>query len=258
MSAELLVIRHSLLKDKVRHGFFTRVGGVSQGGYASLNCGIKTEDNPEHIAENRHRVAQDIEVADSHLWGGLQVHSAKVKYVTKENCERCEVDGGVTDDPDVAVSVLTADCGPVLFTTFDGRIVGAAHAGWRGAAFGVLEETIAQMEALGAKTNEIIAVVGPCIEGSRYEVKDDMRLQVLEQDSHAGVFFKQVTDDQYLFDLGHYCVDRLRRRHVAIAALLGRDTLSDETHFFSHRRRTLAGGGVLGHQISAIACNKGK
>ncbi|CAI3949080.1 Copper oxidase (laccase) domain (YfiH) (PDB:1RV9) [Commensalibacter communis] len=256
MSSELLVIRHSLLKDKVRHGFFTRVGGVSQGGYASLNCGIKTEDKPEHIQENRHRVAQDIGVSDEYLWGGMQVHSAKVMHVTKENCDRREVDGGVTDDPDVAVSVLTADCGPVLFTTFDGRIVGAAHAGWRGAEGGILEETVTQMEALGAKSSEIIAVVGPCIDGSRYEVKEDMKQQVLDQDPHAGVFFKHVTDDQYLFDLGHYCVDRLRRRRVAIAALIGRDTLGDETHFFSHRRRTLAGGGPLGHQISVIACHK--
>lgn len=256
MSAEILGIRHSLLQSKARHGFFTRLGGVSQGGYASLNCGIKTEDNPDHIIENRHRVAQEMGVADPYLWGGMQVHSTKVMYVTKNNCDRQEVDGGVTDDPDVVVSVLTADCAPVLFSTFDGRIVGASHAGWRGAAFGILEETISQMEALGAKTNEIIAVVGPCIDARHYEVREDMRQQVLDQDSHGGIFFKQVKDDQFLFDLGHYCVDRLRRRRVAIAALLGRDTLKDETHFFSHRRRTLAGGGPLGHQISAIACSK--
>ncbi|MDI2090863.1 peptidoglycan editing factor PgeF [Commensalibacter oyaizuii] len=257
MTAEPCVIRHSLLSNIVRHGFFTRLGGVSEGGYASLNCGLKTEDNPAHIQKNRHIVADIMGVDPQNLWGGMQIHSTKIEYVTKENCAADEVDGGVTNDPDIAVSVVTADCGPILLSTFDGKIVGAAHAGWRGAAGGILEEVVTQMENLGAKIHEIIAVVGPCIDGSRYEVKEDMRQQVLEYDPEGSSFFKLIRDDQYLFDLGHYCIDRLKRRRVGIVAGLGRDTLTDPKHFFSHRRRTLAGGGPLGHQISAIACYKG-
>lgn len=255
MTTDPWVIRHPLLK--VRHGFFTRIGGISEGGYASLNCGLKTEDNLEHVTENRRRVAQDMGVTFPNLWGGMQIHSAKVVHVTQENKFPYEVDGAVTTDPSIAISVLTADCAPVLFTTIDGKIVGAAHAGWRGAASGILEETVTQMEKLGAKTQEIIAVIGPCIAGDRYEVQEDMRQQVLEQDASGASFFRVMSDDRYLFDLGGYCIDRLKRRRVGMSALLGRDTLTDPTCFFSHRRRTLAGGGVLGHQISSIACAKG-
>ncbi|CAK7192479.1 Polyphenol oxidase [Commensalibacter sp. Nvir] len=257
MSISNGVIRHPLLSNTVRHGFFTRLGGVSKGEYASLNCGLKTDDNFNCIKENRKRVARVMHVDPLFLWGGLQIHSTKVLCITKENNVLQEADGAVTNDPNIAVSVVTADCAPVLFSSFDGKIVGAAHAGWKGAAFGILEELITKMEELGAKTREITAIVGPCIDGNRYEVKEDMRRQVLEQDFKSHSFFRQINKEHYLFDLGHYCVDRLSRRRVGIVALLGRDTLSNPKYFFSHRRRTLSGGGALGHQISAIACAEG-
>lgn len=254
MKQSPVVIQHPLLSQYARHGFFTRIGGVSQGEYAALNCGMKSGDKAEYIAENRRIVAEHMGTEADLLWGGLQVHGTHIKRISRASHAICEADGAVTDDPDVVISVVTADCAPVLLSTKDGKIVGAAHAGWRGAADGILETVVDRMIGLGAESQDIVAVVGPCIAVTHYEVRDDMRQQVLEQDPLGQIFFTPVRDGFYLFDLGRYCVDRLRRKHVGIAALLGRDTFSDPQHFFSHRRRVVENGTVIGHQISAIAC----
>ncbi|MCT6852766.1 MAG: peptidoglycan editing factor PgeF [Commensalibacter sp.] len=256
MNCKPLAIQHSLLSNIVRHGFFTRIGGVSQGEYTSLNCGLKSGDNPHLIMENRKIVAEYMKVSPNYLWGGLQIHSNKVLWITKSNCIPVEGDGAVTTDPDIAISVVTADCAPVLFSTKTGDIVGAAHAGWRGAACGILENVVDQMEALGADRQDIIAVVGPCIAVTHYEVREDMRNEVLRQDPDGRVFFTPVREGYYLFDLGRYCIDRLRRKHVGIAAITGRDTFMDTTHFFSNRRRVMERKAVFGHQISTIACRQ--
>ncbi len=256
MTKTPIAIQYPLLSHIVRHGFYTRIGGISHGEYASLNCGFKSGDKLGFIQKNRRRVAEHIGVAPQYLWGGIQTHGNTLFHISKSNCFPMEGDGAITTDPDVAISIVTADCAPILFSTKKGDVVGVAHAGWRGAASGILEKVIDQMNAFGAKSKDILAVVGPCIAVAHYEVQDDMRNAVLQQDPDGKIFFTPIREGYYLFDLGHYCVDRLRRKHVGIAALLGRDTFMDSTHFFSHRRQVQEGKDVFGHQISVIACRK--
>ncbi|MBB2164946.1 peptidoglycan editing factor PgeF [Gluconacetobacter sp. 1b LMG 1731] len=249
------ILRHGLL-DGVPHGFFTRQGGVSQGPYASLNCSTRSGDDPAALAENRRRVARAIGVAPAHLLGVTQVHGDGVVTVTAPwpVGQGAAADAMVTDRPGLALGVITADCGPVLFASADGRVVGAAHAGWRGAVGGVLEATLASMAALGTAAAQVRAVVGPCIGLDSYEVGADMRAQALAADPAAEAFFhagRRV--EHFQFDLAGYCVARLRGAGVGEAVALGVDTLADAARFFSHRRRTLAGGGPIGHQISVIA-----
>lgn len=252
------VIRHPMLSQcQVRHGFFTRNGGVSVQAFTSLNCGLKTEDDPKAVQENRRRVAKEMGVAAECLWGAVQIHSTKVIAVKVGDKTTYEADGAITTEPDIAISVLTADCAPVLFSTPDGKMVGAAHAGWRGAAFGILEATIDQMVSAGAKAETITAVIGPCISAKGYEVREDMRSEVIGQDPSGTPYFASVGEGFYKFDLAGYCLHRLKRRGLIHCAALNLDTLSNEAHFFSHRRRVLAGGGPLGLQISSIACRKG-
>ncbi|MBO1325211.1 peptidoglycan editing factor PgeF [Acetobacter sp. TBRC 12305] len=246
----------SPLLGQARHGFFTREGGVSTGPYASLNCSTRSGDTPENLAENRQRVAAHMGVAPAHLLGVTQVHGANV--ITAEQPwapgAGAQADALVTTRPDLALGVITADCAPVLFSTSDGTVVGAAHAGWRGALAGVLEATLAAMGHLGATATDIKAVVGPCIAQESYETGADMRATILAGDRQAAIFFAPgLRPGHYQFDLAGWCVFRLQRAGIGRAAALGMDTLSDERRFFSHRRRTLAGGGPIGHQISVIA-----
>ena len=236
-----------------RHGFFTRKGGVSTGPYASLNCSFSGADAPENIRRNRALVAQEMGVAPEHLLGLKQVHGTKVITVTApwEIGQGPEADALVTAMPGLALGVITADCTPVLFSDAGGGIIGAAHAGWRGAADGVLEATIAAMRKLGA--TDIVAVVGPCIRQPSYEVAADMRDAVLAADSSAAPFFADGANaDHWQFDLPGYCEARLRAGGAAWVSIIDADTLVDADRFFSHRRRTLAGGGSIGHQMSAI------
>lgn len=240
---------------KVPHGFFTRLGGVSPAPYDSLNCSLSSQDDPANVAENRARVARAIGVAPDHLLGLKQTHSDITVPVTAETPLWVAGTGQagdalVTDRPEIGVGVITADCGPVLLSSEDGRIVGAAHAGWRGAVGGILESVVAQMVALGAKG--ISAVVGPCIAPTSYEVGPDMRDAVLAYGAEGELFFRSAPrEGHFLFDLPGYCGFRLEQAGVRTVQILGVDTLTDQ-RFFSHRRRTLAGGGHIGHQISAI------
>ncbi|GBQ42400.1 peptidoglycan editing factor PgeF [Komagataeibacter europaeus] len=241
----------------IRHGFFTRQGGVSTGPYASLNCSTRSADNPAALHENRRRVARYVGVRPDHLLGLTQVHGDRTITVTTpwETGRGPEGDGMVTDRPGLALGVITADCAPVLFSNAGGTVVGAAHAGWRGACGGILESVVAAMGALGCAPGDIRAVVGPCIAPDSYEVGPDMRDAALAHDAAAEAFFiPAARPGHFMFDLPGYSVMRLRRCGVGQAEALGIDTLHDETRFFSHRRRTLAGGGVIGHQISVIAC----
>ncbi|WP_239020266.1 peptidoglycan editing factor PgeF [Novacetimonas pomaceti] len=239
------------------HGFFTRLGGVSQGPYASLNCSMRSGDDPAALRENRARVARTIGVSPDCLLGVTQVHGRDVVSVTAPWApgEGARADAMVCARPGLALGVITADCAPVLFSDGRGRVVGAAHAGWRGAAAGVLEATVAAMVGLGGVASDIRAVVGPCIARDSYEVGADMRDAVLALDDAAMPFFTPGhRGGHYQFDLPAYCVARLRRAGVGQAMALGVDTLGDGERFFSHRRRTLAGGGAIGHQISVISC----
>jgi YfiH family protein len=237
----------------VPHGFFTRRGGVSQGPFASLNCSLSGADDRAAVLENRSRIAHSLGVSPENLVGLSQVHSADVVVVDVPWAVGWgpRADALVTTLPGVALGVITADCAPVLFADARAGVIGAAHAGWRGAADGVLEATITAMRKLGA--TDISAVVGPCIHQPSYEVAADMRDAVLAADSSAAPFFADGANaDHWQFDLPGYCAARLRAGGAASVGIIDADTLVDADRFYSHRRRTLAGGGSIGHQMSAI------
>jgi YfiH family protein len=238
------------------HGFFTRRGGVSTGPFASLNCSLSSADDREAVLENRARVARALGADPDRLLGLTQVHGHAVATAAEPWIAGAgpRADAMVTDRPGIALGIVTADCAPVLFADTQAGVIGAAHAGWRGAVSGVIEATIEAMIALGARADRIAAAVGPCIGQCSYEVGPDLRDAVLARAVAGAVFFAPgQRDDRWQFDLPAYCAARLRAAGVACVAELGADTLAGEDRFFSHRRRTLAGGGPIGHQISAIA-----
>lgn len=244
-------IRSDLLS--VPHGFFTRRGGVSTGSFASLNCSLSSPDSRDAVLQNRARVARQIAVDPDRLLGLMQVHGTGVIHVTTpwRTGEGPRADAMVTDRAHVALGIITADCAPVLFADPGAGVIGAAHAGWRGAVAGVLEATIAAMAALGAR--RITAVIGPCIQQASYEVGSDMRDAVLAGDAADARFFAAGRrDEHWQFDLPGYCAARLAAAGITTVASTGLDTLADDTRFFSYRRRTLNGEGPIGHQISAI------
>jgi YfiH family protein len=227
------------------HGFLTRNGGVSEGPYASLNCSLSGGDDRALVLENRSRAAAA--AGARALVGCTQVHGAEVAVVDAvwETGQGPRADAMVTRLPGVGLGVITADCAPVLFA--GPGVVGAAHAGWRGALAGVLEATAAAMGG------SVTAVVGPCIGPRSYEVGADLREAVIARDTADSRFFAANRPGHWLFDLPGYCAARLRRAGVE-THVIDADTLPDEQHFFSHRRRTLAGGGLIGHQISVVTC----
>ena len=247
----------------VPHGFFTRRGGVSTGAFTSLNCSLSSPDDPAAVRENRTRVARTLGTDPVRLLGLTQVHGARVVTATDPWApgQGEKADAMVTDQPGLALGIVTADCAPVLFADADRRIVGAAHAGWRGAVAGVLEATIAAMTALGASAGRITAAIGPCIAQASYEVGPDLRDAVLARSADDAAFFAPgQRQDRWQFDLPGYCAARLAAAGVRHVMVTGFDTLAEEDRFFSHRRRTLAQArgltgakaGPIGHQISVI------
>lgn len=233
------------------HGFFTRQGGVSTGPFASLNCSLSGQDDPAAVLENRTRAAGALGLTT--LTGVTQVHGLDVAVVDEpwETGAGPRADAMVTRRPGIGLGIITADCAPVLFA--GPGAVGAAHAGWRGAVSGVLEATLAALRPLLSGPGPVVAVVGPCIGPASYEVAADLRDAVLARDPADARFFADGRPGHWLFDLPGYCAARLRAAG-AVAHVLGADTLPDTERFFSHRRRTLAGGGPIGHQVSIIAC----
>ena len=237
------------------HGFFTRRGGVSTGPYASLNCSLSSQDERGAVLENRGRVADALGVPRPSLLGCTQVHGIEVAHVEAPWRPGAgpRADAMVTNRAGLALGIVTADCAPVLFADPEAGIAGAAHAGWRGAVAGIIEATIAAMTRLGARADRIVAAVGPCIGQPSYEVAADLRDAVL---AHAPVDARFFADGKrearWQFDLRGYCAARLRSAGIAEVAVTSNDTMAEEERFFSHRRRTLAGGGPIGHQISVI------
>jgi YfiH family protein len=236
-----------------RHGFFTRRGGVSDGPFASLNCSLSSADLLQNVTQNRGLVAGAMGVPATHLVGVWQVHGRQVAVVDApwRAGEGPKADAMVTRMPGLALGVITADCGPVLFADEGAGVVAAAHAGWRGACGGVLEATVDAMVALGAVRAHVVAAIGPCIAQPSYEVAADLRAAVLGTLPDGSRFFADGRPGRWQFDLAGYCVARLEGYGVQAQAL-GIDTFSDETRFFSHRRRTLHSGGPIGHQISTV------
>ncbi|MEK9967646.1 MAG: peptidoglycan editing factor PgeF [Ferrovibrio sp.] len=236
------------------HGFFTRRGGVSTGLYASLNCGPGSSDDAAAVQENRHRVAQALE-APHGLVSLYQVHGRDVVTVADSDdiAQRPKADGLVTTRRGIALGILSADCAPVLFADADAGVIGACHAGWRGALAGVTDATIDAMIALGAKRERIRAAIGPCIGQVSYEVSAPFRTEFLAADAgNAGFFATGRRDGHWQFDLPAYLMQRLHRSGVA-AENLGLDTCSDPERFFSYRRMTLQKEADYGRQVSAIA-----
>lgn len=238
-----------------RHGFFTRAGGVSVGPFASLNCSLSGQDQRDRVLENRARAARALGADPARMVGLTQVHGADAIHVTTpwQPGAGPKADAMVTDQPGLALGIVTADCAPILFADDHAGIIGAAHAGWRGAVAGVIEATIEAMIRLGADRARINAAVGPCIAQSSYEVADDLRDAVLARDQGDVAFFAEGgRAERWHFDLPGYCAARLRAAGIGSTIVTGVDTLTEESRFFSHRRRTLNGGGPIGHQISVI------
>ena len=238
----------------IKHGFFTRSGGVSQGGYASLNCGLGSKDDPAAVAENRARVARYL--AAESLITAHQIHSAIAVVVDAAwRVEaRPRADAMVSCVQGLALGVLTADCAPVLFADPRAGVVGAAHAGWRGALGGVIEATLAAMEKLGAKRGHIVAAVGPCITQPAYEVGGEFKQQFLTCDPDSGQFFAQPGGDPSArphFDLPGYVLHRLARAEIA-ASGPSPCTFAGQEDFFSYRRSQARNEPDYGRQISAI------
>lgn len=239
---------------RVPHGFFTRVGGVSLGPYASLNASTSGQDDPVAVVTNRALAARAIGRDPDGLLGLSQCHGIDVVTVATpwRPGEGARADAMVTDRRDVTLGIVTADCVPVLFADAEAGIVGAAHAGWRGAVAGVIEATVAAMVALGADRARIAAAIGPCIRQPSYEVGDDLRDPVLTAGGAPARFLPGRATDRWWFDLAGYCADRLVHAGVVSDETVEGDTAAEPERFFSHRRRTLAGGGPIGHQISII------
>ncbi|MCE8521860.1 peptidoglycan editing factor PgeF [Ruegeria pomeroyi] len=236
----------------VRHGFFTRRGGASSGVFAGLNCGSGSSDQTEIVALNRARVAQAMEVDTDALLGVHQVHSPDVVTVKGPMEAKPRADAIVTATPGLALSVLTADCQPVLFADPDAGVIGAAHAGWRGARDGVLEATLDAMEALGAHRANVTAVIGPTISQRAYEVGPDFFDDFLTEDTDNSRFFANGTGDRMLFDLPAYGLHRLRMAGCGRAEWTRHCTYSDPHRFYSYRRATHAREADYGRLISVI------
>ncbi|WP_299152064.1 peptidoglycan editing factor PgeF [uncultured Tateyamaria sp.] len=236
----------------LRHGFFTRKGGASSGIFSGLNCGTGSSDQTEIVAINRARVASAMGVAPGHLTGVHQIHSADAVHVTGPQSDKPKADALVTATPGIALSILTADCQPVLFADHDAQVIGAAHAGWKGAQSGVLEATIDGMIALGAKRDQIHAVIGPSISHRAYEVGPEFFDTFLDEDPDNTRFFAGGDGDRMHFDLPGYGLARLRAAGIASAEWTRHCTYYDPDRFYSYRRAVHAKDPDYGRLISAI------
>jgi len=241
--------------DGIRHAFFTREGGVSEGLYASLNAGVGSDDDPARVAENRARMAKAVGVAPERLLTAYQIHSPGV--VVAETPwpadARPRADAIVTRVPGLAVGVSTADCGPVLFADPQARVIGAAHAGWRGALAGVLEAATAAMERLGAERGRLVAAIGPMISQRNYEVGNEVMEQFTRADADNARFFAAGRPGHAQFDLPGLIAARLARAGIGRVENLDVCTYADPRLFYSFRRTTHRAEPDYGRHVNAIA-----
>jgi polyphenol oxidase len=239
--------------DGIAHGFFGRRGGVSTGELASLNCGLGSGDDPALIAENRRRVA-DAVLPGAALTGVYQVHGNRCIIVDDKSdlTARPEADALATRTPGIVLGILTADCVPVLFTDRDAGVIGAAHAGWKGALAGVTDATLAAMESLGADRANIAAAIGPCIARASYEVDDGFVQRFTADDPANERFFAAGNPGHAMFDIAAYVAARLAAAGVARIAIGGQDTYALQQDYFSYRRACHQGENSYGRQLSVI------
>lgn len=236
-----------------RHGFFTRRGGASSGVFAGLNCGRGSSDQAEVVEINRARVAHAMDANAEALRGLHQTHSDRAVVASHAPPDRMpEGDAIVTDHRDIVLAVLTADCAPVLFADRDAGVVGAAHAGWKGALSGVLESTLDSMESLGAERDRVVAVVGPTIGQSAYEVGPEFFETFMGEARTNDRFFAQGSGDRLLFDLPGFVLHRLRDAGIGAAEWLRHCTYSNPELFFSYRRSVHEKQADYGRLISTI------
>ena len=237
----------------LRHGFFTRQGGVSSGIYGSLNAGAGSKDDPQSILENRARIATFLGAKTDHLLSPFQVHSNDIAIIDKPFTERPKVDALVTKTPKLALGILTADCGPLLFADTENRVIGAAHAGWKGAVHNIMAATVEAMEAIGAKRQNIHAILGPTISQKHYEVGVDFEDNFLALSPEAQKFFVAGTaPDKRQFDLPSFILASLNALNIKSATWTGHCTYEDEAKFFSFRRTTHRSEIDYGRQIATI------
>jgi polyphenol oxidase len=251
MPSTMEIITHPAL-DPFRHGFFTRRGGASSGIFQGLNCGTGSSDQSDSVTINRARVAAALGLTPEMLVGVHQVHSPDVLTVTTPRTATVKADALVTATPGFALTVLTADCQPVLFADPEARVIGAAHAGWRGALSGVLEATVGAMVALGARRDGIRAVIGPSISQQAYEVGPEFLDSFLADDPGNDRYFAQGKADRAMFSLQSYSRERLRAAGIADPVWTGHCTYSDAGRFYSYRRSQHERQADYGRLISAI------
>ena len=246
-------ITSSLDFSGISHGFFTREGGVSTDAYSSLNVGYGSGDDQEKVKENRRRVAAALNSAHDDIVTVYQIHSNVVQVIQDVTDVAQEADALVTATPGMAIAVLTADCVPVLFADPHASVIGAAHAGWKGAKAGILENTVHAMAELGASAKHITAAIGPAIQQDSYEVTSAFKTSFTEDDASAIQFFKPGKDaDHWQFDLPGMVANTLDALGIANIEKLDYDTYTDEQRFYSFRRATHRNESDYGRQCSAI------
>ena len=237
----------------IRNGFYSRHGGVSSGIYQGLNCGLGSSDDQEFVKKNKALVANDMGISEEALMSVHQVHSATAINLNGYRKQCWKADALVTSTPKIGLSVLTADCQPVLFADHKERVIAAAHAGWRGALDGILEATIEQMEYLGAKRENIHAVIGPCISQQAYEVGQEFFERFADTSDSYSVFFdKSMRADTYFFNLPSFGLHRLRNAGVNHCEWVGECTYSAPDKYYSYRRKNHNGEKDYGRLISVI------
>ena len=246
---------HELKHGSIGHGFFGRQGGYSRGMFASLNVGLGSGDDRATVLRNRGVVAKSLGCSEQQLVTAYQVHSPDVVVVTKPwtHEDRPKVDGMVTTTPGIILGSLTADCGPILFADHGARVIAAAHAGWKGALSGITDSTVLKMEELGAKRENMAAVLGPTISQEAYEVGPEFIAAFLKSDPDNQAYFTASTrKGHHMFDLPKYLVDRMQSFGVGKVVDSGLCTYTRQDEYFSYRRTTHAGEKDYGRQIAAI------
>jgi len=274
---------HLATVSGVRHGFFTRRGGLSSGIYTSLNCGYGSGDSLKNVRENRRRVGELLGVEGFSLCTATQIHSPKALIVQEawQDQHAPTADALVTNEVGIAIGVLTADCAPILFADGKNGVIAAAHAGWKGAFYGIIENTISAMQQLGAETSSIITTIGPAIAQESYEVGTEFYEHFMAQSSENENFFSKSVvvipakagiqtmekmdtdlrrydedgDDKYLFNLPAYAEMHLKKAGISQINIIAKDTFSNDNEFFSYRRSCKRGETAYGRQISAIVMN---
>lgn len=235
------------------HGFLGRRGGVSTGVAASLNCGLGSGDEGPAVAENRRRAGEAV-LPGARMVSVYQVHSPVCVTAAQpwSDDARPQADALVTDRPGLLLAIVTADCAPVLLADREAGVIGAAHAGWKGAVGGVCEAAIAAMEALGARRGRIAAAIGPCIAQQSYEVDQAFRDRFIADSASNAGFFAAGRAGHWQFDLEAYVAGRLHTAGIGVVQPMALDTLSQQARYYSYRRATLAGEAAYGRQISLI------